>query len=766
MSSTPQPTSVFLRAMVVIGIVGTISLAIALRFRSVEQAVESNSTPGATSGPVISSPRVFVDSSGFSTTLSVIPAWSEDVTPDELRKVWTKAGYRQIESIDAQIRKQRLPTLDVSNLLISKAMLLNYEGDSHAAYDVLSEARNSFQQQPLLASQYMGTLVYLQGVTALRCGETDNCIQCRGESSCILPISAAAVHQNEEGSRRAIARFSEYLTSFPDDLEVRWLLNLAHMTLGEYPDRVDPRYLIQLDRYVESEMDIGQFRDIGHAVGLDRFNTAGGGIMDDFDSDGLLDVVVTASEPTENMGIYRNTGDGTFREVTKGSGCEKQFSGLYCVQADYDNDGHLDVFVPRGAWLDYPMKPSLLRNDGNMQFTDVTQSAGLDAAANSNCAAWADFDNDGDLDLFMGCERQPSRMYRNLGNGTFADVAQEVGIKEESQPMTKGCAWIDFDNDDDEDLFTTSLSGVAKLYRNEGGDSFTDVSQEMGIDGPTQGFACWAWDYDNDGWLDLFATSYDHTLEGVVKGLIGEPHNLHSNRLFHNEQGMGFKDVTVESGLDLVFATMGCNYGDLDNDGYLDMYLGTGNPLIGMLVPNRMFKNVNGSRFSEITGSSRTGHLQKGHSVACGDWDRDGNLDVFMQMGGSVPGDRYHNILFQNPGHEHEWLTVKLVGRETNRSAIGARISITTKGPTPLTIHRHVSTGSSFGANPLEQTIGLGSATGIEKLEVHWPTSKQTQVFRDIAVNQMILVMEGDEQIRLLDRHPITYTVKTETASR
>ena len=137
-----------------------------------------------------------------------------------------------------------------------------------------------------------------------------------------------------------------------------------------------------------------------------------------------------------------------------------------------------------------------------------------------------------------------------------------------------------------------------------------------------------------------------------------------------------------------------------------------------------------------------------------------------MQMGGSVPGDRYHNILFQNPGHEHEWLTVKLVGRETNRSAIGARISITTKGPMPFTIHRHVSTGSSFGANPLEQTIGLGSATGIEKLEVHWPTSKQTQVFRDIAVNQMILIMEGDEQIRLLDRHPITYTVKTETASR
>ncbi len=752
-----QNKSVAIRFALVIALVGLAYVFVGFRDRDKEVDTEDVGPKSVSHESKIFNPRMFVDSSGFSATLAGIPAWSEKASLNEIRQSWEQAGYRQIEQIDSQIGNSQTPTAKKGNLLVMKAMLLNYEGDPHAAYDVLAEARELFQQQPQLSSQFLGTLTYMQGVTALRFGETDNCVECRGESSCILPISPAAVHTNEKGSRRAIEHFETYLASFPDDFEVRWLLNLAYMTLGEYPHSVAPKYLISLDRYHESEMDIGEFRDIGHAVGLDRFNTAGGGIMDDFDLDGLLDVVVTASEPTERMGVFRNAGDGTFRESTDGSGCEGQFGGLYCVQADYNNDGHVDIFIPRGAWLDHPVRPSLLHNNGGMQFIDVTESAGLSLAANSICAAWTDYNNDGALDLFMGCERQPNRLYRNRGDGSFDEVAIEAGVASSSEPMTKGCAWIDFDNDNDPDLFTTSLTGVAKLFRNDGGESFTDVSREFGIDGPEKGFACWAWDYDNDGWLDLFATSYDHTLADVVKGLLREPHDRHSNRLFHNESGRSFKDVTVESGLDLVFATMGSNYGDLDNDGFLDMYLGTGDPLIGMLVPNRMFKNVAGTRFSEITGSSRTGHLQKGHSVACGDWDRDGNVDVFMQMGGSVPGDRFHNILFQNPGHDHQWLTIKLIGQQTNRSAIGARISVTTNAPTPLTVHRHISSGSSFGANPLEQTIGLGHATRVDRLEVRWPTSRTTQVFHDIDINQMIVIAEGDEQIQILNRAPVAH---------
>jgi hypothetical protein len=168
-----------------------------------------------------------------------------------------------------------------------------------------------------------------------------------------------------------------------------------------------------------------------------------------------------------------------------------------------------------------------------------------------------------------------------------------------------------------------------------------------------------------------------------------------------------------------------------------------------------MFKNVGGLRFAEISGTTGTGHLQKGHAVACGDWDRDGDVDVFIEMGGTVNGDRYHNILFQNPGQGNHSLTVKLVGRKTNRAAIGARIKAVTAANEPLTVHRHVSSGSSFGASPLQQTIGLGAAGRVAVLEIHWPASGTTQVFRDIAADQAIEVTEFAENYRPLGWKPI-----------
>jgi hypothetical protein len=219
--------------------------------------------------------------------------------------------------------------------------------------------------------------------------------------------------------------------------------------------------------------------------------------------------------------------------------------------------------------------------------------------------------------------------------------------------------------------------------------------------------------------------------------------------------GRKFEDKTKEAGLDIVFAAMGSNFGDFDNDGFLDFYLGTGAPDFELLVPNRMFKNVEGRRFAEITASSGTGNLQKGHGVACADWDRDGDVDLFIEMGGASQSDRYHNILFQNPGQGNHWLSLKLMGTKSNRAAIGARIKVVTAGDHPLTIYRHVSSGSSWGANPLEQHLGLAKAERIALLEIHWPMSGTTQVFRDIAANQAIQVTEREDHYRVLDRKPI-----------
>jgi len=200
---------------------------------------------------------------------------------------------------------------------------------------------------------------------------------------------------------------------------------------------------------------------------------------------------------------------------------------------------------------------------------------------------------------------------------------------------------------------------------------------------------------------------------------------------------------------------MGSNFGDFDNDGFLDFYLGTGDHDIATLVPNRMFRNLGGKRFADVTSSSGTGHLQKGHGVGIGDWDRNGTADLVVQMGGAIPGDKYHNILFQNPGQGNNWLNVKLVGKKSNRGAIGARIKAVTAGENPQTVYRTVCSGSSFGANPLEQLLGLGKADRVAVLEVHWPTSGTTQTFRDLRAGQAIEVTEFESDFRVREYRPL-----------
>ncbi len=691
-----------------------------------------------------------VDTGGFTAVLPALDRWPPEATLEEIGGYFKRVGFRNIEKIDRQLAEPGFPEDRRIVFKMAKAALFNYEAEPGRAYEVLQDLRTWLGAHDKLAEQWLYTVIYFQGATALRQGENDNCIMCRGESSCILPISRAAVHTKPEGSRLAIRHFTEYLDRFPEDLEAKWLLNLAHMTLGEHPEGVDSRYRLSLDRFAHSEFDIGKFRDVGEKVGVNRYNQSGGAIMDDFDGDGRLDLAVTCNDITQSMSYYHNNGDGRFVDMSESAGVANQLGGLVCYQADYNNDGFLDIYIPRGAWVPHAVRPTLLRNNGNGSFSDVTVGAGLLDPLNSNAAAWADYDNDGWIDLFVACERQPNRLYRNRGDGTFVELAAKAGLDEKFEKFCKGCAWLDYDNDRFPDLYLNDLGGKGRLYRNKGDGTFKNVGEELGIDGPAKGFPCWAWDYDNDGWIDIFATSYDLTLKDVVRGLMGQDHNRKSNRLYRNNQGKGFEDKTREAGLDMVFATMGCNFADLDNDGWLDMYLGTGDPNLALLIPNRMFKNAGGKRFAEITGTSGTGHLQKGHGVACGDWDNDGDIDIFIETGGAVNGDKYHNVLFQNPGQGNHWLTVKLVGTRTNRAAIGARIKAVTSGEEAMTVHRHVTSGSSFGANPLRQTIGLGKSDRVALLQIDWPTSATTQVFRDIRGDQTIEITEGEKGYKTL----------------
>jgi hypothetical protein len=703
--------------------------------------------------------REWSEMNGFTLIASKIDPATPGDSLEAIRKAWSETGPRHRATMEHSLLDPKLSGGQKITGLLMKALVQTYDAQADEAYETLQEARSTAESDQGLAEKWLFTIIFYQGLNGLRLGENENCLLCRGASSCILPIAPAAVHTKPRGSQLAVKHFSEYLEQFPDDLEAKWLLNLAQMTLGNYPANGDSRFVLSLDRYFHSDLDIGRFRDIAHLAGVDRFNQAGGAIMEDFDNDGLLDLVVTDWDATQNMAFYHNKGDGTFEDRTKEAGLLGQLGGQNCVQTDYNNDGHMDIFICRGGWIPFPIRPSLLRNNGNGTFTDVTREAGLITPVNTIAATWADYDNDGFLDLFVCCEKQPNRLYHNKGDGSFEDVAVPAGVQGDGK-TTKGAAWIDYDNDGFPDLFVNNLNGTAQLFHNNRNGTFTDVTLAMDITGPKEGFSCWAWDYDNDGWLDIFATCYDHTLEDVVKGLQGRPHYRNTCRLYRNLKGKGFQDVTKEVGLHGVYSTMGSNFGDFDNDGYLDLYLATGDPNLAMVIPNRMFKNVEGKRFVEITASSGTGHLQKGHGVACGDWDRDGNIDLFIQMGGAVKGDRYHNLLFQNPGQGNNWLTLKLIGKKTNRAAIGARIKAVTSGAKPLTIHRHVSSGSSYGASPLQQTFGLAKADRVALLEIHWPTSGTTQVFRDIAVNQAIEVTEFAGDYRKLNWKQIPVPVE------
>jgi hypothetical protein len=265
----------------------------------------------------------------------------------------------------------------------------------------------------------------------------------------------------------------------------------------------------------------------------------------------------------------------------------------------------------------------------------------------------------------------------------------------------------------------------------------------------------------------LFTTSYFTSVEETVRTYLGAPHNATTLKLYKNLGNGTFRDVTIETGLDKVYMPMGANFGDVDNDGYLDLYLGTGNPSFASLVPNVLLRNHDGQYFVDITTSSGTGELHKGHGIAFADLGNNGNEDLIAEVGGAVLSDSHTLRLFQNPGHDNDWITVKLVGVKSNRAAIGARIKITVEneGQSARSIWRTVGSGGSFGSSPLQQHIGLGKSAKITSLEVFWPASGTHQVFTSVDKDQFVEVREFAENYTKLDRKPFQLKAQTSSAS-
>jgi tetratricopeptide (TPR) repeat protein len=606
--------------------------------------------------------------------------------------------------------------------------------------------------------------LHFLAIAYMRLGEKQNCVNYHNPESCIMPIQKNGIHTIRQGSQKAIEIYKKLLGINPDDYESRWLLNVAYMTLGGYPSEVPKQWLIpNLNK--DSGYSIKPFLDVAVNAGIKGRNMSGGVIVDDFNNDNYLDIVTSDWSLDGVMHYYQNDKKGKYLDYSKKSNLGLFKGGLNMIQADYDNDGDTDIFVLRGAWMrKYGRQPnSLLRNNGDGTFTDVTIKSGLYSEFPTQAGTWNDFNNDGYLDLFIGNESSdesyPSEMYLNNQDGTFTNVAQAA--KCDVVAYIKGATSADYDNDGDIDLFLSGMNKRKILLKNTGLKNgipqFTDATDQAGLAGiNVMTFPTWFWDYDNDGWQDIFVCGYQ--FNGSIAGEIAMealniPNKSSKMYLYHNNHDGTFSDVSKISGLSKTVFAMGSNFGDIDNDGFLDMYLGTGNPDYKSLSPNRLFRNMGNGKFADVTVSGRVGNLQKGHGVAINDLDNDGDNDIFIEVGGAYLGDSFSNSLYMNPGQNNSrWIKLQLEGTESNRSAIGTKVKVTFKeNGVSRSVHRVLNSGGSFGASALRMEIGIGQATIIDQIEITWPKNQKKKVFKNIKPNQYIKIIEGEDTFSKID---------------
>lgn len=618
-----------------------------------------------------------------------------------------------------------------------------------------------YSGQPLAAqlNDQNKVMFELLALAHLRLGEQENCQHHHTPQSCILPLQKEGQHQLPAGSEKAIELYTLLQERFPHP-KYQWLLNVAYMTLGKQAPQKDRIAYPQSNE----QADFPRFEEVAMFMGLAQDGLSGGTCIDDFNNDGWLDIFATSYGMEDNVQLFLNDGQGGFYNATEAAGLTGIVSGLNCIHADYDNDGNKDILLLRGAWLGKAGKHpnSLLRGNGDGTFEDVTHASGIISHHPTQTAAWGDFNNDGWLDLFIGNESRqgdphPCELFKNNGDGTFTEVAAQHGLGG-INAFIKGVTWGDINNDGWPELYVSVVEGKNRLYRNEQGH-FVEITDKANVGEPFFSFPCWFWDVNNDGYQDLFVSGYDlRYLEEAggefARELTGQELLGATPRLYINNGDETFTDNTEAYGLAKSMFSMGANFGDLDNDGFLDFYVGTGAPDFTTIVPNRMFRNVNGERFEEVTSAGNFGHLQKGHGIAFADLDQDGDQDIYAVMGGAFEGDNFTNILYENPISKHNWIVIELKGVSNNSNGIGARIELQLNNG--QSIYRTVSTGGSFGASSLQQEIGLGQASLISSMTIYWNNGKQ-QVFQDVAVNQKVLVVENQEALQVITYNAVPF---------
>ena len=401
-----------------------------------------------------------------------------------------------------------------------------------------------------------------------------------------VSLHEAAVALHRCGKFEEAARVgSEAMVADPNNERARSWLWLTSQRLGGYPDSVPQEHRMEMK--VGYAKPTVEFEDIAAKIGLDKTSAGRGMAIFDYNNDGLLDVVIAAAHG--GCSLYRNNGDGTFTDVSVGSGLDTCVNTFAVTCGDYNNDGYPDLFFTRLGF--FYGEAQLFRNNGDGTFTDVTEEAGVRTWGPAFSASWVDYDCDGNLDLFVANNlgglfdrKTPNRLFHNNGDGTFTEVSEAAGLT--TIWPTIGSAWGDYNDDGYPDVYLSNAMGHSQLFRNNGDGTFTDVSEEAGITGFCIGSVTFWCDYNNDGLLDLVQFCWSDHEDAVYTMRHGQgPPDGRPHRIYHNNGDGTFTMKDREIGLDGCWGSMSGNFGDFNNDGNIDLLLGNGSPRMDRLEP-------------------------------------------------------------------------------------------------------------------------------------------------------------------------------------